>query len=63
MTDKPLKNGRKYVNSGFVNDLMDTIDGDRYLVRAHVWPSMITELPHNVVAVISLNREKPIRNK
>ena len=23
MTDKPLKNGRKYVNSGFVHDLMD----------------------------------------
>jgi len=55
MTDKPLKNGRKYVNSGFVHDLMDMIDGDRYFVRAHVWPSMRTELPHNVVVVISLN--------
>ena len=55
MTDKPLKNGRKYVDSGFVHDLMDTIDGDHYFVRAHVWPSMRTELPHNVVVVISLN--------
>ena len=53
----------KYVNSGFVHDLMDTIDGDRYFVRAHVWPSMRTELLHNVVVVISLNREKSIRNK
>ena len=25
MTDRPLKNGRKYVNSGFVHDLMDTM--------------------------------------
>ena len=32
-----------------------TIDGDRYFVRAHVLPSMRTELPHNVVVVISLN--------
>ena len=55
------------MNSGFVHDLMDdlmdTIDGDRYFVRAHDWPSMRTELPHNVVVVISLNREKPTRNK
>lgn len=55
MTDKPLKNGRKYVNSCFVHDLMDMIDGDRYFVRAHVWPSMRTELPHNLVVDISLN--------
>ena len=58
MTDKPLKNGRKYANSGFVHDLMDVIDGYRYFVRAHVWPSMRTELPHNVVVVISLKDEK-----
>ena len=25
MTDKPLKNGRKYVDSGFVYDIMDTV--------------------------------------
>ena len=36
MTDKPLKNGRKYVDSGFVPDMMDTVNGDHYLVRAHV---------------------------
>ena len=62
-TDKPLKNGRKNVNSGFVHDLMDTINGDRYFVKAHVWPSMRTELQHNVVVVISLNREKPSLGK
>ena len=26
-----------------------------YLVRAHVWPSMKTELPHNFIVVISVN--------
>ena len=38
MTDKPLKNGRKYVDSGFVHNIMDTVNGERYFVRAHVWP-------------------------
>ena len=55
MTDKPLKNGRKYVDSGFVHDIMDTVNGERYFVRAHVWPSMRTELPHHVIVVISVN--------
>ena len=55
MTDKPLKNGRKYVDSGFVHDMMDTVNGDHYFVRAHVWPSMRAELPHNVVVVLSVN--------
>ena len=55
MTDKPLKNGRKYVDSGFVHDMMDTVNGDHYLVRAHVWPSMRADLPHNVVVVLSVN--------
>ncbi|XP_015780592.1 PREDICTED: uncharacterized protein LOC107358507 [Acropora digitifera] len=54
MTDKPLKNGRKYVDSGFVHDLMDTVTAEHYLVRAHVWPSMRGDLPHNVVVVLSL---------
>ena len=37
MTDRPLKNGRKYmVYSGFVHDIMDTVNGERYFVRAHV---------------------------
>ena len=53
--DKPLKNGRKYVDSGFVHDIMDTVNGERDFVRAHVWPSMRTELPHNVIVVISVN--------
>jgi len=30
MTDKPLKNGRKYVDSGFVHDIMDTASADHY---------------------------------
>ena len=55
MTDKPMKNGRKYVDSGFVHDVMDTENADHYFVRAHVWPSMRTELPHNVVVIISVN--------
>ena len=55
MTDKPMKNRRKYVDSGFVHDMMDTVDSKHYLVRAHVWASMRTELPHNVIVVISVN--------
>ena len=55
MTDKPLKNGRKYVDSGFVHDVMDTLTADPYLVRAHVWSSLKAELPHNVVVALSVN--------
>ena len=53
--DKPIKNGRKYVDSGFVHDMMDTGTSQHCFVRAHVWPSMKTDLPHNVVIVLSVN--------
>ena len=53
MTDKPLKNGRKYVDSGFVHDMMDNKISEHYFVRAHVWPSMKSELPHNVLVILS----------
>ena len=36
MMDKPLKNGRKYVDSGFVHDIRDVVNGERYFMRAHV---------------------------
>lgn len=55
MTDKPMKNERKYVDSGFVHNVMDAENADHYFVRAHVWPSMRTELPHDVVVVICVN--------
>ena len=61
MMDKPLKNGRKYVDSGFVHDMIDTVNGDHYLVRAHVWSSMRAELPHNVVVVLSVNSRVSIK--
>ena len=53
MTAKPLKNGRKYVDSGFVHDVMDTKSKEHYFLRAHVWPSMRNELPHNVLIILS----------
>ena len=53
MTDKPLKNGRKYVDTGFVHDMMDNTKKKNYFVRAHVWPSMKSELPHNVLVILS----------
>lgn len=53
MTDKPLKNARKYVDSGFVHDVTDAKSKDYYFVRAHVWPSMRSELPHNVSVILS----------
>ena len=53
MTDKPMKNGRKHVDSGFVHDMMDNVNDEHYFLRAHVWPSMRNELLHNVVVVLS----------
>lgn len=32
MADKPLKNVRKYMDSGFVHDIMDTVNGEHYFV-------------------------------
>ena len=54
MTDKPMKNGKKYVDSGFLHDMMDNANDEHYFVRAHVWPSTKTDLPHNVVVVLSV---------
>ena len=54
MTDKPFSNGRKYVDSGFVHDMTDTKTDDYYYVKAHVWPSMNTDFPHNVLVVLSV---------
>ena len=54
MTDKPFKNGRKYVDSNFVHDVEDNRTQEHYFVRAHVWPSMRGELPHNVLITISV---------
>ena len=45
MTDKPLKNGRKYVDSKFVHDLMDNKTDQHYFLRGHIWPSMRNDLP------------------
>ena len=53
MTDKPLKNARKYVDSGFVHDVRDAKSNDYYFVKAHVWPSMRSDLPHNVSVILS----------
>ena len=54
MSDKPMKNGRKYVDSGFVHDIMDNVNDEHYFLRAYVWPSMRNEVPHNVVIVLSV---------
>ena len=53
MTDRPLKNARKYVDSGFVHDIMDARSDEHYFARAHVWPSMRNDLPHNVLVILS----------
>ena len=55
MTAKPLKNGRKYVDSGFVHDMMDTKTEEHYFLKAHVWPSMRNELSHNVLIILSVS--------
>ena len=61
MTAKPLKNGRKYVDSGFVHDMMDTKTEEHYFLKAHVWPSMRNELPHNVLIILSVSSGAVIR--
>ena len=53
MTNKQFANGRKYVDSGFVHDIQDNRTPEHYYIRAHVWPSMRADLPHNVFIVIS----------
>ena len=53
-TAKPLKNGRKYVDSGFVHDMTDTKTEEHYFLRAHVWPSVRNKLPHNVTIILSI---------
>ena len=55
MTAKPLKNGRKYVDSGFLHDMMDTKTEEHYFLKTHVWPSMRNELPHNVLIILSVS--------
>ena len=52
MTVKPLRNGSKYVDSGFVHDITDIKTEEHYFLRAHVWPSMRNELPHNVTIIL-----------
>lgn len=54
VTDKPFSNGRKYVDSGFVHDMTDTKTDDYHYVKAHVWPFMNTDFPHNVLVVLSV---------
>ena len=63
MTDKPLKNGRKYVDSKFVHDLMDTKTEQHYFLKGHVWPSMRAELPHNVLIIRDLKQHHAAINK
>lgn len=55
MTDKPMKNGRNYVDSRFVHDMMVTANDEHYFVRAYVWPSVKTALLHNVVVFLSVS--------
>ena len=43
------------MDSGFVHYVMDMDDTNHYFKRACIWPSMRTELPHNVVVIISVN--------
>ena len=54
MTDKPFSNGHKYVDSAFVHDITDTKTNDCYYLKAHVWPSMKTDFPHNVLLILSI---------
>ena len=40
--------------SKFVHDLMDNKTDQHYFLRGHVWPSMRSGLPHNVLIVLSV---------
>ena len=39
------------MDSGFVHDVMDIVNGDHYLVKADVWPSMRAQLSHVIVVL------------
>ena len=53
MTEKPFTVGRKYTDAGLVHDLSDNKTHEHYFVRAHVWPSMQSDFPHNVNIILS----------
>ena len=53
MTDKPFSARCKYVNLGFVHDMTNMKSDNHYFVRAHVCPSMKSDLPHNVTIILS----------
>ena len=55
MTDKPFTVGGKYIDSGFVHDLSDNKTNEHYFLRAHVWPSLQSDFPHNVNIILSRN--------
>ena len=55
ITYKPFKNGQKYLDSGFVHDVSDNKTVKNYFIRAHVWPSMKNQLPHNVLVILSVH--------
>ena len=56
MTDKPITVGRKHIDSRFVHDFTDNKTNEYYFVRAHVWPSMQPDFPHNANIILSRKR-------
>ena len=56
VTDKLIKNGRKYVDSVDLYAMSWILRPkiNYYFVSAHVWSSMETDLPHNVVITLSV---------
>lgn len=50
-----MKNGRKYVDLGFVYDIMDMVNVECYFVWVYVWLLMRIEFLYNVIVVIFVN--------
>ena len=48
-----FRKGRKLLDSGFVEDIQDAVDGELYYLRAHVHRSMKKELPLSLTINIS----------
>lgn len=54
MTDKPISNGHKYMDLGFVHDMGDTKTNDYYYVKAHVWCTCMKTPCSYVLVILSV---------
>ena len=50
MTDKNMKNGRKYVDSGFVHDTMDNVNDEHYFLASSRLAESLEQTPQRTLS-------------